>query len=190
MALALRHIPNVITVIRILLVVPIAIALVQRQLLTTISLFALAAVSDGLDGYLARRFDWRSELGSILDPTADKLLLITVFITLGLERLVPLWLMVAAVLRDAVIVSGAAAYRFVIGPVRAQPSVVSKLNTLSQAIFILAVISRAAFGFPPPWVGTALGALVFVMIGVSGLDYVMSYSRRALAQSRGRARAA
>jgi cardiolipin synthase len=174
-----RHIPNLISVIRILLVVPIAIALAQGQLATSIALFAVAAASDAADGYLARRFGWQSELGGILDPIADKLLLATVFVTLSFLKLVPLWLMVAAVARDVIIVSGAAAYRFFIGPVTAHPSVVSKCNTLCQAAYILAVVGRAKFAVPHLWVVTWLGALVFVAVVVSGLDYVMVYGRSA-----------
>ncbi|HXP64198.1 MAG TPA: CDP-alcohol phosphatidyltransferase family protein, partial [Steroidobacteraceae bacterium] len=118
----MRHIPNIISVIRILLVLPIAIALFQGRLALAVALFALAAVSDAADGYLAKRCGWQSELGAILDPIADKLLLATIFITLGLLKLVPLWLMVAAVARDVIIVAGAVAYRLVIGPLTARPS--------------------------------------------------------------------
>ena len=176
----MRHIPNIISVIRILLVVPIAIALAHRQRETAIALFALAAISDAADGFLARRFGWQSELGGILDPIADKLLLATVFVTLSFLELVPLWLMVAAVARDVVIVAGAASYRFFIGPVAAHPSVVSKCNTLFQAAYILAVVGRAEFAVPHAWVVLCLGALVFATVVVSGLDYVMVYGRRAV----------
>ncbi|HEY0800814.1 MAG TPA: CDP-alcohol phosphatidyltransferase family protein, partial [Steroidobacteraceae bacterium] len=141
----MRHIPNIITVIRILLVVPIAMALAHRLLALASILFAAAAMSDAVDGYLARRFGWQSELGSVLDPIADKLLLATAFVSLSFLTLVPLWLMVAAVLRDVIIVSGAAAYRSVIGPLTAHPSMISKANTLCQGAYILAVVSRAKF---------------------------------------------
>jgi cardiolipin synthase len=177
----MRHIPNIISVIRILLVAPIAIALAHQQLALSILLFALAAVSDAADGYLAKRFGWQSELGGILDPLADKLLLVTGFISLGFLDLVPFWLVVAAVARDVIIVSGAAAYRAIIGPVEAHPSRVSKINTVCQAGYILAVVSGAKFGFPPGWVATWLGALVFVTVVVSGADYVMVYGKRAAA---------
>jgi cardiolipin synthase (CMP-forming) len=177
----LRHIPNIISVIRILLVVPIAIALTHDRLALSILLFAIAAVSDAADGYLAKRFGWQSELGGVLDPLADKLLLVTGFISLGVLDLVPLWLVVAAVARDVIIVSGAAAYRIVIGPLTAHPSFVSKINTLCQAAYILAVVSRAKFSMPPEWVCTGLGALVFATVVVSGIDYVMVYGKRAAA---------
>jgi cardiolipin synthase len=174
-----RHIPNIISVIRILLVVPIAIALFHRQLALSVILFALAAFSDAADGFLAKRFGWQSELGAVLDPIADKLLLATVFVTLSLMRLVPLWLMLAAVSRDVIIVSGAAAYRIIIGPLTAHPSLISKLNTVCQALFILAVVCRAKFLMPPEWTVTWLGALVFATVTVSGIDYVLVYGRRA-----------
>src|SRR5580692_10525757 len=133
---SLRHLPNVITTIRILLVAPIAVALANHKLVTSIALFGVAALSDAADGFLAKRFGWQSELGAVLDPIADKLLLATVFVTLSLLKLVPLWLMLAAVLRDVIIVSGAVAYRIIIGPLTAHPSLISKLNTLCQALFI------------------------------------------------------
>jgi cardiolipin synthase len=176
-----RHIPNVISVIRMLLVVPIAVALARHELPTTLSLFAVAAASDAADGYLAKRFGWQSELGGILDPIADKLLLATVFVTLSILKLVPLWLMAAAVARDAVIVLGAMAYRFFIGPLTAHPSFISKVNTLCQAAFILAIVGRAQFSVPPAWVTMWLGALVFATVMVSGVDYVLAYGRRAAA---------
>jgi cardiolipin synthase (CMP-forming) len=176
-----RHIPNIISAIRILLVVPIALALAQQRLALSIALFAAAAASDAADGFLARRFGWRSELGALLDPIADKLLLATVFITLSFLKLVPFWLMAAAVTRDVIIVSGAAAYRMVIGPLTAHPSFISKANTLCQGAFILAVVSRAKISMPPEWVATWLGALMFAMVVVSGIDYVLVYGRRAAA---------
>src|SRR6202020_2697735 len=128
----------------------------------------LPSPSDAAEGFLPKRFGWQSELGAVLDPIADKALLATVFVTLSLMKLVPLWLMVVAVARDAIIVSGAAAYRVVIGPLTAHPSLVSKINTLCQASFILAGVSRAKFSLPPEWVVTWLGALVFATVTVSG----------------------
>ena len=184
---SLRHLPNVISAIRILLVVPIAAALANHQLATTIVLFGVAALSDAADGFLAKRFGWQSELGAVLDPAADKLLLATVFITLAYLKLVPLWLMAAAVARDVIIVMGALLYKSLIGPLNIRPSIVSKFNTLCQAAFIMAVVGREEFSMPPAWVVTALGAMVFATVAVSGIDYVLIYGRRALSLSRPRA---
>jgi cardiolipin synthase len=180
---SLRHLPNVITAIRILLVAPIAVALANHQWVATIALFGVAALSDGADGFLAKRFGWQSELGAVLDPAADKLLLATVFITLAYLKLVPLWLMAAAVARDAIIVAGALLYRCLIGPLTIRPSVASKFNTLCQAVFIVAVVGRGEFSIPPAWAVTALGATVFATVAVSGIDYVLIYGRRALSHS-------
>jgi cardiolipin synthase (CMP-forming) len=176
-----RHIPNVISAIRIALVVPIAITLARHELTATMLLFAAAALSDAADGFLARHFGWQSELGGVLDPVADKLLLATVFITSSLLQLVPLWLMAATVARDAVIVLGAAAYRFFIGPLTANPSFIGKFNTVCQAAFIFAIVVRAKFSVPPAWVTVWLGALVFATVVVSGIDYVLVYGKRAAA---------
>jgi cardiolipin synthase len=182
----LRQIPNVISSLRILLVIPIAIALLRGDLITTLGLFFAAAVSDAADGFLAKRFGWRTPLGGILDPAADKLLLATVFIVLAVLHLVPGWLMAAAVARDIIIVLGAIAYRVRIGPITARPSMVSKLNTLFQALYILSVIGREQFFVPPAWLVLALGALTFVTIVISGLDYVLRYGQAALHEANSR----
>jgi cardiolipin synthase len=188
-SLSLRQIPNLITSIRILLVAPIAVSLVNHRLATTMALFAVAALSDAVDGFLAKRCGWQTELGVVLDPLADKLLLATVFITLAYLKLVPLWLMAVAVARDAIIVLGALCYRYLIGPLSGRPSVVSKFNTLCQAAFILAVIGRQEFSVPPMGVVMLLGALVFVTVVISGIDYILIYGRRALNLARPRAAA-
>src|ERR1700691_1972383 len=135
--LPLRQIPNLITSIRILLVAPIAVALAHHQLVTTLVLFGAAAFSDAADGYLARRFDWRTELGAVLDPAADKLLLATVFVTLAYLRLLPLLLIAAAVAPGALIVCRARLRRYCLGPLAARPSIVSKFNMLCQVAFIM-----------------------------------------------------
>lgn len=183
---SLRYIPNLISSIRILLAAPIALALAEHRLGLTIALFGAAALSDAADGFLAKRYGWRSELGAVLDPAADKLLLATVFITLAYLRFVPLWLVVVAVARDAIIVLGALLYRYWFGPLSIRPSTVSKFNTLCQALFIMAVVAGEEFSLPG-WISMWLGALVFVTVAISGIDYVLIYGRRALNLARPRA---
>jgi cardiolipin synthase (CMP-forming) len=180
----LRQIPNVISSLRILLVIPIAIALLHHEYMTTMGLFAVAATSDAADGFLAKRFDWRTSLGAVLDPAADKLLLATVFVVLSVLGLVPIWLMATAVARDVIIVLGAVAYQVCLGPVEARPTVISKLNTLCQAIFILSVIGRQEFILPAQWVVLMLGALTFVTTVVSGIDYVLRYGKAAIREAK------
>jgi cardiolipin synthase len=179
----LRQLPNFISSLRILLIVPIAWALLRHQLHTTLWLFGAAAASDAVDGFLAKQFDWRTELGGILDPLADKLMLSTVFIVLTLLGSVPVWLTTAVIARDCIIVLGAVSYRVLLGPVAARPSNVSKLNTLCQIIYLLVVIGVQLFAWPGVWT-MALGALVFVTAAVSGIDYVWVYGRQAVAQAK------
>ena len=105
----------------------------------TLLLFFIAAMSDGLDGFLAKRFDWTSELGKILDPLADKLLLVGVFLVATWYGLIPRWLTSAAVGRDVMILLGAIAYRVGWGPLTGRPMISSKINTLMQLLYVLAV---------------------------------------------------
>jgi cardiolipin synthase len=171
----LRQIPNLISSLRILLVIPVSLALVHHQFGAAMGWFAVAAASDATDGFLAKRFGWQSEIGAILDPAADKLLLATLFVLLATLRLVPAWLTAVAVGRDVVIVLGAIAYRVFIGPVEWRPSGVSKLNTLCQAMFIMGIIAKEGMAVPPEWVVVISGALTFVMAVISGIDYVLRY---------------
>jgi len=183
MTISLRQLPNLISLFRIALIVPIAAALLHREWSATLAMFFVAAVSDAADGFLAKQFGWQTDLGGLLDPIADKLLIATVFVTLTVQGSVPLWLTAAVVGRDLVIVLGALAYRLWLGRLRAQPTAVSKLNTLFQLTFILCVVARREFALPPAWLETLLGALVLVTTAVSGADYVLTYGGRA-AQAR------
>lgn len=176
----MRHIPNLICLFRIALIVPLVVAMRDQQHERIIVLFVLAAVSDGLDGYLAKRFNWTSNLGRILDPVADKLLLMTVFITAAWLDIAPWWLTAAAVARDVIIGLGAIIYRLWFGPLNGRPTIISKINTAMQLGYLLAVVLASATGFPPREVLEALAALVIVTIAISGYDYVARFVRKAL----------
>lgn len=188
--MSLSFLPNLLCILRILLVYPVATWILQGQYPQVLVLFAFAAFTDGLDGYLAKRFAWHSELGKVLDPLADKLLLVTVFVCLGLTGLVPLWIVGLVLFRDLVIFFGALTYKWLFGPLHGEPTAVSKLNTLCQTLFCLAVVANAAFGWPGYPAVIALGALVLVSTAVSGIDYTLIYTRRASAVTRERAAAA
>lgn len=166
--------------------IPIALALLHHEFITTMGLFGLAAASDAADGFLAKRFGWQTAVGAVLDPAADKLLLATVFVVLAVLRLVPLWLMAVAVARDLIIVLGAIGYRIWIGPIEARPSVISKVNTLCQALFIMSVIAKKQFDVPARWIVVMLGALTFVTVAVSGIDYVLRYGSAAFREAKSR----
>ncbi len=178
----MRHLPNIICLLRIALVWPVASALADREYLVTLALFILAGLSDGIDGYLAKRFNWTSELGKLLDPLADKLLLVTVFVEAAWLRLVPWWLTSAVVARDVFIGLGALVFRLWFGPLRGRPAVSSKINTAMQLLYIMALLVNAASSFPPHEVLDALAILVFMTTVFSGLNYLAIFTRRAWAE--------
>ena len=175
----MRHLPNLICLIRLALIWPVASALHAGHYGLALGLFVLAAVSDGLDGYLAKRFNWISELGKVLDPAADKLLLVTVFVESAWLGLVPWWVTAAAVARDVMIALGALVYRLWFGPLHGRPTVISKINTASQLLYLTAVMLGAAISFPPHGVRRALALIVLATTIVSGVNYVQAFTRRA-----------
>jgi cardiolipin synthase len=177
--MSLRWLPNAISLFRIALVVPILLLIVEGRYEVALILFFVAGFSDGVDGYLAKRFDWHTRLGALLDPIADKLLVAGTFLILVYTDHVPVWLAAIVILRDVVIVGGAATYNFLVGPVEGEPTRISKLNTALELLFVLFVLSRAAFGWPADISITVLGAAVLVTVVISGVDYVWSWTRRA-----------
>lgn len=174
-----RHIPNLLCVLRILLTVPVGWGIVTGRYELALVLFFVAGITDGADGFLAKRYGWQSRLGGMLDPAADKLLLVTAFVTLWLAGYVPAWLLVAVVARDLVIVAGAGLYRWLVGPFDAEPSAISKFNSLLQLSFVILILSKLVFGIPAPWIIFGLGWIVLATTMVSGVDYVLRWGARA-----------
>lgn len=176
---ALRWLPNAISILRILLILPILELIIRGNYHVALLLFFFAGFSDGLDGYLAVRFDWQSRLGGLLDPVADKLLVAGMFITLASVGLIPVWLASVVIARDVIIVCGAVAYNFLVRPVPGEPTKISKLNTALELMFLLFVLSSAAYGWPDDIALLVLGASILVTVVISGTDYVVSWSKRA-----------
>ena len=162
------------------LIWPILVALQQGDYTRMLWLFLLAALSDGLDGYLAKRFQWTSHLGRVLDPLADKLLLVAVFLVGTWMGLIPRWLTVVAVARDVMIGLGALIFLIGWGPLNGRPMLASKLNTLLQLVYVLLVIVQAAYGVPPVTVLEALAVLTLLTVLVSGFGYLREFVGRAL----------
>ena len=181
--MSLRWLPNAISLLRIALVPPILFLIVSGRYDVALALFAIAGFSDGLDGYLAKHFHWHTRIGALLDPIADKLLVASTFMVLVYTADIPLWLGVLVVFRDLVIVGGATVYNFLIQPVEGEPTRISKLNTALQLLFVVFVLSRAAFDWPPPITITVVGAAVVVTVVISGIDYVWSWAQRARSAS-------
>jgi cardiolipin synthase len=180
----MRHIPNALCILRMLLVVPVAWLLSAGEYQLTLWVFAFAGFTDGLDGFLAKRCGWMSELGKILDPLADKILLVGVFITLAVLGIVPVWLAATAVLRDVTITAGAISYNALYGYPNGQPTVISKINTGCQILYLLLAVAAQASDWAPDTALILLGAMVFVTTVVSGIDYVVTYTHKAVAASR------
>lgn len=177
--MTLNWLPNAICIGRVILVGPIVLLLLDEQYSVAFVLISAAAFSDALDGFLARAFNWRTRLGSLLDPAADKLLVFSVFMTLTYLGLVPLPLTVLVVLRDVIIIGGATTYQLLIAPVEGEPTFISRLNTAAQLIFVGCTLTAAAFQWPPTLVLTVLGAAVVFTTITSGLNYVVGWSKRA-----------
>jgi cardiolipin synthase len=177
----LRHLPNFICLVRIVLIWPTIDALYAGEYWTALILVAVCAVSDGLDGWLAKRFNWTSHLGKILDPLADKLLLVALFLTSAWINLLPWWLTAIVVARDVMIGGGAVIYRFWFGPLHGRPTVLSKFNTGMQLAVVLAAILAAATRLEVPEAITALAIVTFITTVISGADYLSAFTRRALA---------
>jgi len=178
--MTLNWLPNAISLFRIVLIPPILLLMLNGRHDVALVLFFVAGFSDGLDGFLAKRFNWHSRAGALLDPIADKLLVAGTFVTLALTGHLPIWLAAIVILRDVVIVGGATAYNFLVRPVEGEPTRISKLNTALELLLVLFVISRAGFGWPDQITITILGAAVLVTVVISGIDYVWSWTRRAL----------
>jgi cardiolipin synthase len=178
----MRHLPNIICLIRIVLIVPLIAAMLEGRQAQILVLFTVAALSDALDGFLAKRFGWTSDLGRFLDPAADKLLLMAVFITAAWLDIAPWWVAAVAIARDVVIGTGALIFRLWFGPLHGHPTGISKVNTASQMAYLLAVILASASGFPPRGLLDVLAIAVVLTTVVSGMDYVGRFLQRAFAR--------
>lgn len=162
-------IPNIITLGRILLVPVIVWAIASNQMAIAFAVFIVAGVSDAVDGFLAKRFNMASELGALLDPLADKALLVSIYIALGTWGAVPRWIVILVVSRDIMIVAAVIVSWLVGKPIPMKPLMVSKLNTLAQVSFAALVLAALGFGFNPmPYDLILMGFVtVFTLASVS-----------------------
>lgn len=160
-------IPNLITLMRFVLVPAVVFAMLSGELVWALAGFVIAGVSDGVDGFIARHYDQRTELGAYLDPMADKLLLVSVFVVLGFMSELPLWLVIAAVSRDALIVGAVLLSTIMARPVEMKPLLVSKANTAVQIVLAGLVLGELALD-------VSVGPARWVLIWTSGLLTVAS----------------
>jgi len=169
------NLPNLITLGR-LLCVPLAIWLVlSDDLGAAFWLFVAAGLSDAIDGFIAKRFDQRSRLGALLDPIADKALLVSMYVTLGVAGHLPNWLVILVVFRDVLIVGGFLLVTALAHAMRWEPLFVSKLNTALQIALIAVVLGQLGLGVPDFGVGRILIYAVAATTVISGAAYLVRW---------------
>lgn len=171
----LSQLPNVLTVARIAAAPLLILTLKDHDYRSALLVFFLAGVSDGLDGFIAKRWGYTSRLGSILDPLADKVLLLSAYIMLTVLDHVPFWLMLTVAFRDLLIVGGYLAYTSLVGPVVMHPSRLSKINTLVQLALVVVVLLHEALDVSYPSLIDGLVYAVLVTTVASGVHYLWTW---------------
>ncbi|HYW76021.1 MAG TPA: CDP-alcohol phosphatidyltransferase family protein [Gammaproteobacteria bacterium] len=176
----MRFLPNMLSILRMVMVVPVIWALATGRFGVALGLFAAAGISDALDGAIAKRCGWSSRLGALLDPAADKLLVLGTYTTLAIAHRVPWWLIGLMFGRDLIIVSGAAIYRWRVGPFVIQPALTSKITT---GLLIVVGIALVVQGLHPwmdaAWENVLVGLLAAALV-ISWLDYQLTWGIRFL----------
>lgn len=175
-----RQLPNIITIIRVLLVIPFAYCVIFSEYRTAFYLYFIASASDGLDGFLARHFNWTSQFGAFMDPLADKFLMITSYTLMAWFDLIPLWLFATVVLRDVIILSGVGGVMYIHGHVNFEPFKISKVNTAFQLLLIQMILFELSF-FPVPegWLFVVM-VVITVLTIMSVLAYIWEGTMTAL----------
>ena len=163
-------VPNILTLSRILLTPLLIWFLVNRKMNQALVVFFIAGLTDVLDGFIARLFHQKSRFGAILDPLADKFLLVSSFLILGRLGLIPLWLVVIVIIRDLVIVVGTIALYLFRVQVEIRPTSLGKLTTLMQLLTVLLALGSSLFHVSP-WDRLVVGITAMFSIA-SGVQYV------------------
>lgn len=171
--------PNAISISRIFLILPILLLFIEEEFGWALGLFLAAGLSDGIDGWLAKRYKWDTRLGAFLDPAGDKLLIAWSYGTLAYLGHIPVWLAFIVIFRDVVIVTGSFMYHYLVRRLEGAPTWISKLNTVLEFVFLVMVIWKAGFDWPDDVTITITGAAVLVTVVISGYDYVSNWIRSA-----------
>jgi cardiolipin synthase len=171
------NIPNLITLGRILLVPVVVWAIASGAMWIAFVLFLAAGVSDAVDGFLAKRFDMATELGAYLDPLADKALIVSIYLALGINGDIPRWLVILVVSRDILIVGGIMLSWLMGNPLKIKPLLVSKLNTVAQIAFACVVLGSLGFNYEVPLFKLVLMGLVAVLTLLSIAAYLAEWVR-------------
>jgi cardiolipin synthase len=173
------NIPNFISLARLFSVPVLVWAVSDGRMMLAFWLFVAAGISDAVDGFIAKRFNFTTKLGSFLDPLADKALLVSIYIVLGIENHLPTWLVILVVWRDLLIVGGAMLYHTLTQRLTMEPLLVSKVNTVAQIVLAAYVLATRALGVADIWVYKALIGVVALTTVLSGASYVVRWIRKA-----------
>jgi len=170
-------IPNLITLARILLVPVVVWVITSGQMRIAFALFLAAGLSDAVDGFLAKNFHMASELGKYLDPLADKALIVSIYVALGIAQALPLFLVILVVSRDIMIISAFLLSWLVGRPMPIRPLMVSKVNTAAQILLAALVLAEHAFGFEAGLATNLTMALVAILTLLSIAFYLAEWVR-------------
>lgn len=180
----IAHLPNLLCLARLAAVPVVVWAVIQRDFALALWLFIAAGISDALDGFIAKRFAAESVFGAFLDPVADKVLLVGVYIALVTRDMLPLWLVILVVFRDILIVGGALVVEVVTQRLAMEPLPISKVNTAAQIALAALVLAAAAFAIPADFVVHVVTWVVAATTVASGIAYVVRWTRRVNAWER------
>ncbi|MGQ9425760.1 CDP-alcohol phosphatidyltransferase family protein [Gilvimarinus sp. F26214L] len=175
----IKQLPNVLTSLRLLLAVPVCIFILQERYAEVLWIAAIAAFTDGIDGWWARKMGVQSRFGAVVDPISDKALLMGAFVCLALVNAIPPGVAIIVVLRDLVIVGGALSYHWLIGRFQMAPTFWGKASTLVQVCYVLMVITQKVYPVFPLFLFKFGTLLVIALALISGGNYVAVWSRKA-----------
>lgn len=180
-----QQIPNMISIIRLLLIIPVAYFLLHKDYRIAFYFIIFAGISDGVDGFLARRYHWQSNFGAFVDPLADKLLMLVCYFSLAWLKVLPIWLVAIVVFRDLWLIGGVALYRCLVADIKFKPSRISKWNTVFQILLVIVILFDYSFITLPQDFITVLMYLVVVTTILSFIDYTWVWGKKALANLSG-----
>jgi len=176
-------IPNILTLLRILMTPVIVYMVLTQQAWWAVILMVIAGVTDMLDGAIARYFNQRTTVGAYLDPLADKILLVSLFVSLFFVGKVPLFIFLAVIFRDGIIILGAITYEMVTRQLNMEPSLISKATTFIQIFYVALLLLDMATPIPSVLISTTMWA-VFVLTCMSGVHYMVIWTHKAVGHER------
>ena len=180
----LSYLPNAITIGRILAMIPLVWFMLEKQYEYAFYIAIAAGFSDMLDGFLAKTFGWEGWLGGVLDPLADKFMMLCCFLVFAVQGIIPNWVLILVLARDIIIITGATFYHFAIIKVdKAKPSLLSKFNTAIQILLIVVLLSHySVYQFNQMFIDTLIYLVTFFTVS-SGLHYIYYWGRKAVVES-------